>query len=156
VTSDQPSPLDPQEPVPARERAVVRRAPKIWGFLGLGAMLGVVATIILTLVFRPADGAATVTEDGTQFGLSQVFGFLLVCLIPLGAALGALVAIVLDRILSRRAVEVDVERIGVEGPATSAPTEGTDTLLDPPATASTLPATPSTPPTTPDEDLTRP
>ena len=134
MTSDQPSPRDPQEPTPARERAVVHRAPKIWGFLGLGAMLGVLATIVLTLVFRPADGAATVTEDGTQFGLSQVFGFLLVCLIPLGAALGALVAIVLDRILSRRAVEVDVERIDVDD----------------------LPPTSPTPPTTPDEDPTRP
>jgi hypothetical protein len=156
VTSDQPSPLDPQEPAPARERAVVHRAPKIWGFLGLGAMVGVVATIVLTLVFRPADGAATVTEDGTQFGLSQVFGFLLVCLIPLGAALGALVAIVLDRILSRRAVEVDVERIDVAGAATDAPANETAAGLDPPATAPNLPTTPSTPPTTPDEDPTRP
>lgn len=147
MTSDQPSPVDPQEPAPSRERVIVHRAPKIWGFLGLGAILGVVATLVLTLLFRPADGAATVTEDGTEFGLSQVFGFLLVCLIPLGAALGAVVAIVLDRVLSRRAVEVDVERIDVATPsATSDPTE---------IPSSTEAPEPTAPPTTPNEDTAR-
>ncbi|RUR01499.1 hypothetical protein [Labedella endophytica] len=118
MTSEQPSPADPGDPVPARERVVVRRAPKVWGFLALGAIAGVVATLILTFAFRPADGGPTVTEDGTQFGLTQVFGFLLVCLIPLGAALGALVAIILDRVMARGAVEVEVERIDVAGPVT--------------------------------------
>lgn len=122
VTPEQPSPVDPQESVPARERVVVHRSPKIWGFVGLGAIVGVVATLILTLAFRPADGAPTVTEDGTEFGLTQVFGFLLVCLIPIGAALGALVAIILDRVLSRRSVEVDVERIDVLAPSADLPT----------------------------------
>lgn len=161
MTSDQPSPVDPQESAPSRERVVVHRAPKIWGFLGLGAILGVVATLVLTLAFRPADGGATVTEDGTEFGLTQVFGFLLVCLIPLGAALGALVAIVLDRVMSRRAVEVDVERIDVAAP--SAPTDARDPsdvrdpsgIPDPSAPPATSISDPTAPPTTPNEDTAR-
>ena len=140
-SSSEPSASDPAGAVPSRERVVVHRAPKIWGFLGLGAIVGIIATLVLTLAFRPADGAATVTEDGTEFGLTQVFGFLLVFLIPLGAALGALVAIVLDRILSLRAVEVDVERIDVAGTDTAGPDQPT-----------TLPAQP----TTPNEDPARP
>jgi hypothetical protein len=113
VSLEQPSPVDPRDAEPIRERVTVRRAPKVWGFLALGAIIGVVAALILTFAFRPADGGPTVTEDGTAFGLTQVFGFLLVCLVPIGAALGALVAIVLDRVLSRRAVEIDVDRIDV-------------------------------------------
>lgn len=137
VTSEHPSPADPGDPVPARERVVVRRAPKVWGFLALGAIAGVVATLILTFAFRPADGGPTVTDDGTQFGLTQVFGFLLVCLIPLGAALGALVAIVLDRVMARGAVEVEVERIDVAGPATEAADD--EAAVDLPQTAPTIP-----------------
>ncbi len=123
MSLEQPSPFDPQgasDPQGAastRERVVVRRAPKVWGFLALGAIVGVAAALVLTLVFRPADGGPTVTEDGTEFGLTQVFGFLLVCLVPIGAAIGALVAIVLDRVLVRRAVEVEVDRIDVAGAA---------------------------------------
>lgn len=113
MSLDQPSPSDPQDSEPTRERVTVRRAPKIWGFLALGAIVGVIAALVLTVAFRPADGGPTVTEDGTAFGLTQVFGFLLVCLVPIGAALGALVAIVLDRVLARKAVEVDVDRIDV-------------------------------------------
>lgn len=157
VTSEQPLPVDPQESAPARERVVVRRAPKIWGFLGLGAIVGVVATLVLTLAFRPADGAPTVTEDGTQFGLTQVFGFLLVCLIPLGAALGALVAIVLDRVLSRRAVEVDVERVDVAARSSqdeleSGPADPLQPAADPAAPTGSTPTGPST---TPNEDPAR-
>ena len=154
MTSEQPSPVDPQDAVPARERVVVHRAPKIWGFLGLGAILGVVATLVLTLLFRPTDGSPTVTEDGTEFGLTQVFGFLLVCLIPLGAALGALVAIILDRVLSRRSVEVDVERIDVLPPADET-VDATDPIepTSPPATPPA--ALPTIPPATPNEDSSR-
>lgn len=155
VTSDQPSPVDPQGSAPSRERVVVHRAPKIWGFLGLGAILGVIATLVLTLAFRPADGGATVTEDGTEFGLTQVFGFLLVCLIPLGAALGALVAIVLDRVMSRRAVEVDVERVDVAAPPAPADVRDPSGTPDPSAPRATSTPDPTAPPTTPNEDTAR-
>lgn len=151
MTSDQSPSVDPREPAPERERVVVHRAPKIWGFLGLGAIVGVIAALVFTLLFRPADGSPTVTEDGTEFGLTQVFGFLLVCLIPLGAALGALVAIVLDRILSRRAVEVDVERIDVVAPDAAETPEAAETDLP----VDDQRPTPEIPPTTPNEDPAR-
>jgi hypothetical protein len=157
VTSEQPPPVDPDAAEPTRERVVVRRAPKIWGFLGVGVIVGVLATLVLTLAFRPEGGAATVTEDGTEFGLSQVFGFLLVCLIPLGGALGALVAIILDRVLARRAVEVDVERIDVA--ASSADEQDAVPPVGPRAPDSAEPGhshATAAHPTTPNEDPTRP
>lgn len=129
MSLDQSSPLDPRDAEPTRERVTVRRAPKVWGFLALGAIVGVLAALVLTFAFRPADGGPTVTEDGTAFGLTQVFGFLLVCLVPIGAAIGAIVAIVLDRVLARRAVEVDVDRIDVAAaPAVPGDLAATDDL----------------------------
>lgn len=143
VSIEQPSP-EPSDSASTRERVVVRRAPKVWGFLALGAIVGVVAALVLTFVFRPADGGPTVTEDGTQFGLTQVFGFLLVCLVPIGAALGALVAIVLDRVLSRRAVEIDVDRIDVA--SASDEWDGRDRIAGPPAGTSADQPAPDSPP----------
>lgn len=140
MSLDQSPPLDPRDTGATRERVVVRRAPKVWGFLALGAIAGVVAALALTFAFRPTDGGPMVTEDGTAFGLTQVFGFLLVCLVPIGAAVGAIVAIVLDRVLSRKAVEIDVDRIDVATPP------GVTTDRD----AADLPL-----PATPDEDSPR-
>ncbi|RWZ68381.1 potassium transporter Trk [Labedella populi] len=129
MSLEQPSPVDPHDAEPTRERVIVRRAPKVWGFLALGTLLGVAAALILTFAFRPADGGPTVTEDGTAFGLTQVFGFLLVCLVPIGAGVGALAAIVLDRILARKAVEVDVDRIDVAAdPGFSGGADATDDM----------------------------
>lgn len=78
----------------------IRRAPKFGVFLVLGALVGFLVTLILTSQF-PADPAV---------GFIASFAYFCLYGIPAGAALGALVAMVLDVISTRRARTVTVER----------------------------------------------
>jgi hypothetical protein len=71
----------------------IRRAPRISRFLILGGALGAIVTLILTLQFK-ADPAVGMPALLAYF---ELFG------IPAGIVLGAIVALVLDRIATRRA-----------------------------------------------------
>jgi hypothetical protein len=77
----------------------VRRSPRYPRFLALGAVVGVVAALILTVAF----------PDNAEFDKGQVFGFLLLACGTIGVALGALVALVIDRVLAGRAASVTME-----------------------------------------------
>ena len=81
------------------DRVTVRRAPRIPAFIGLGAIVGVLATLILTSLF-PVDPAVGFGALFAYFALYGVTG---------GVVLGALVGIILDRVSTRRARSVDVE-----------------------------------------------
>ncbi len=83
------------------ERATIRRAPKVPVFLVLGALLGFVVTLILVSAF-PSD---------PTIGFPATFGYFLLYGIPAGVVVGGVVAIVLDRVASRRARTVTVERV---------------------------------------------
>lgn len=107
---------------PAAPRAVVderletvrvRRAPKYGVFLVLGAGVGILAALILTFAFHGTDQPS---EAGYVYSAGQVFGFLALICIAVGLALGAIVALVLDRVVGRRTrdVVVDRERVRVE------------------------------------------
>jgi ABC-type Co2+ transport system permease subunit len=76
----------------------IRRAPRIGVFMIFGAMLGVVVTLILTSLFEP-DPAV---------GFVATFAYFCLYGIPAGVALGALVALVLDLVSTRRARTVTV------------------------------------------------
>ena len=93
------------------ETARVRRSPRYGVFFVLGAGVGILAALILTFVF---DGTAEKSPT-TQvlYSTSQVFGFLSLVCIPVGIAVGAVVALILDRALARRTreVRVDHERV---------------------------------------------
>lgn len=93
------------------ETARVRRSPRYAIFCVAGAALGILAALILTFAF---DGTAQ-QSPSTQvtYSTSQVFGFLSLVCIPIGLAVGAAVALVLDRVLSRRIrdVRIDHERV---------------------------------------------
>ena len=90
----------------------MRRAPKFSVFLLLGAGAGVVVALILTFAF-----GGTVDESpntGLAYSQGQVFGFLALICVTVGVALGGIVALVLDRLSSRRAREVAVDHESVD------------------------------------------
>lgn len=78
----------------------IRRAPKVGVFLVLGAVLGAIVTLILTSLF---------TADPTV-GFLASFAYFCLFGVPAGLLLGAIVAIVLDVISTRRARTVTVAR----------------------------------------------
>ncbi|MFM9919213.1 hypothetical protein [Lacisediminihabitans sp. H27-G8] len=82
----------------------VRRIPRYSRFLIIGAGLGAVATFILTASF-PSD---------PQVGFGALFGYFLLFGVPIGVVLGAVVAILLDVVLTRRARTVLAERTMVD------------------------------------------
>lgn len=98
--------------VTSRDSVRVRRAPRYPRFIILGAGLGVIATFVATMLF-PID---------ESIGASRIFGFLLLFGVTAGVVLGSLVAIILDRIATRRAKQLDAEHTTVD--AADTPIEG--------------------------------
>jgi hypothetical protein len=84
----------------------IRRAPKISVFLILGALVGFLGTLILTAL-QPVDPAV---------GFTALFGYFLIYGIPAGVVLGAIVAVIFDRVSSHTAKIVPAERVTVEEP----------------------------------------
>lgn len=81
------------------DEVVVRRTPKYGTFIALGAIVGVIAALVLTFALPEND----------TYDQGQVFGFLLLFLGTVGVALGSLIALVLDRVFARRASTVAAE-----------------------------------------------
>ena len=94
------------------ETVQLRRSPRYGVFLAAGAALGILAALILTFAF---DGTAEASAStSVTYSTSQVFGFLCLVCIPIGLAVGAVVALVLDRSLARRTREVRIDHERVE------------------------------------------
>ncbi|EPD85755.1 MAG: potassium transporter Trk [Microbacterium sp. 69-7] len=89
------------------ETAQVRRSPRYTVFLLAGAFVGILAALVLTFAFGGDNESAS---TGVSYSTTQVFGFICLFAIPIGVAVGGVVALVLDRSLARRAHEVRVER----------------------------------------------
>ena len=70
----------------------IRRAPKFSVFLIVGAALGAIVALILTLLF-PID---------SQVGFGATFGYFAIFGVVGGALIGGSVALIFDRVLSRR------------------------------------------------------
>ncbi|MGD8169847.1 hypothetical protein ACEXOS_021760 [Herbiconiux sp. P16] len=79
----------------------VRRAPRYYRFMAVGFAVGLLVTIILTFAFPEQD----------SFNRLQVFGFVGLFVVALFVAIGALVAIALDRASRKRSRTVSAERI---------------------------------------------
>jgi hypothetical protein len=108
--SVQPEPPQPDaaQPGPAQTtvetEVTVRRIPRYSRFLIIGAGLGAVITFILTASF-PSD---------PKVGFGALFGYFLLFGVPAGAVIGAVVAILLDIGLTRRARTGMAERTTVD------------------------------------------
>lgn len=100
--------MEPQE-THETSLATMRRVPRYGVFMGLGAIVGIIAALVLTFTgsFEPTPGGAVTYSAG------QVFGFTLLYVVPIGIGLGAVVAMLLERATRRRdhVVRVDRERI---------------------------------------------
>lgn len=84
-----PEPVDANESV----KVTIRRAPKLWVFLALGIIIGILAALVLTTVF----------EVDPAVGATGTFAYLALYAIPLAVALSIGVALLLDRASRRRA-----------------------------------------------------
>ncbi|HSP53799.1 MAG TPA: hypothetical protein VLO00_12960 [Cryobacterium sp.] len=93
----------------------VRRSPRYFNFMLLGGVIGAIAALVLTVVF----------PENAEFGATQVFGFLLLAFLTLGVTLGAVVAIIIDRVISRRGKSVVVDRMEALGLSVSGAPDAT-------------------------------
>ena len=83
----------------------VRRSPRYGVFMALGALLGAVVAWWLSATVPPAlDSAGAPVETTPVIGLMLVVGFFA------GGAVGALIAVVIDRAMSKRLTPVVAER----------------------------------------------
>ncbi|MFE4467924.1 hypothetical protein ACFRFH_03825 [Leifsonia sp. NPDC056824] len=98
---------DPEVDATVTEAEVrVHRSPRYFRFMLTGAIVFAVIALILTFAF-PAN---------PTYDRGQVFGFLLAICATIGVAVGALVALLIDRSVTRRARTVQADRIDVRLP----------------------------------------
>ena len=94
---------EPVETDVSDDVVTVRRAPRYGRFITLGALVGAVVALVLTFAFsgQPVD-------PGLELGFDrgQVFGFLLLLCATIGAAIGAVIALLIDRGSAKRAKSV--------------------------------------------------
>jgi uncharacterized membrane protein len=84
----------------------VRRSPRYFRFMITGAILFAIVALILTFSF----------PENPTYDRGSVFGFLLAIGVTVGVAVGAIIALVLDRVTARRARSVLADRIDVRVP----------------------------------------
>lgn len=109
--TEQPAPEQTEElaerQATVTEAAVrVQRSPRYFRFMITGAVVFAVVALILTYAF----------PENPTYDRGAVFGFLLAICATVGVALGALVALLIDRAATRRARTVQADRIDVRLP----------------------------------------
>ncbi|MPV51298.1 hypothetical protein GCG21_15035 [Pseudactinotalea sp. HY160] len=77
-------------------RSQVRRTPKYGRFIGVGVLLGALVTLVLAQIGDVPDGG------GTGYSRTDLTLVLALVFVPLGAIVGGVVAMVLDRRNNRR------------------------------------------------------
>jgi hypothetical protein len=107
-----------QAPAPERRQITVRRAPKYVPFLILGGLLGVAAAAVISYGLPAHE----------SYDPNTVFGFFMVLCSAGGVLLGAVAALLLDRLSVRRAEHAVVESVPDTETGTATATEtGADT-----------------------------
>ena len=95
--------------VSSADEVSIRRAPKFGVFILGGAVLGFLATlVVITATMNIDRGDQQDASFGTLVGYFSLWG------VTLGALVGAIAAVVLDRVLARRAARLTAERVEVE------------------------------------------
>ncbi|WIE76185.1 hypothetical protein [Curtobacterium sp. MCSS17_007] len=95
--------------VSSPDEVTIRRAPKFGVFIVGGAVLGFLATLVVVTATMDIDrGDQQDASFGTLVGYFSLWG------VTLGALVGAIAAVVLDRVLARRAASLTAERVEVE------------------------------------------
>jgi predicted phage tail protein len=92
---------------PQRREVRVRRSPRIGVFLAIGAIVGALVAVI----------AGNLAPGDPTTPTIQAVGFLIVLLAPVGALLGGVVALLVDRASERSVRTVQAERIAQDAPA---------------------------------------
>lgn len=103
-----------------RTTVSIRRAPKLSAFILVGAVVGLVATLVVVSLF-PADPA---------IGFAATFGYFALFGVPIGALLGALLALWLDRRSASRSTRVVAGKLDVRVDAEQLDDEQHDPELD--------------------------
>lgn len=96
--------------VTTSDEVTIRRAPKFGVFIVGGALLGFVATLVVVSLTMNLEGQQEETSFGSLVGYFSLWG------VTIGAFLGAVVAVVLDRVFARRAARLTAERVEVDLP----------------------------------------
>jgi hypothetical protein len=103
---------NPEEHGTVTESSVrVKRSPRYARFMIAGAVVFAVIALILTFAF-PAN---------PTYDRGAVFGFLLLLCGSIGVALGAVIALLIDRSANRRARTVVADRVTVSAPEPERP-----------------------------------
>ncbi|PYY36761.1 hypothetical protein DEJ16_02565 [Curtobacterium sp. MCJR17_055] len=137
-----------QRPVPAPDvvtspdQVTIRRAPRFSVFILGGAVLGFLVTVVVVALTMGLDRG----DQQETTGFAGLVGYFGLYGVSIGMLVGALVAVVLDRVSSRRAASLTAERVTVDpvpetvdgeledhdGPATG-PASPTDATAEPTA-----------------------
>ena len=87
----------------------VHRVPRYRNFMLLGAIVGVLLALILTVAF----------PENEAYNRVQIFGFMLLGGLTVGTTLGAVVALAIDRVIGRSRLEVVADRLGANERSTN-------------------------------------
>lgn len=105
---------------PDTDQVKIRRAPKFGAFMVVGGVLGFIATLIATSLF-PTDPSVGLAASVAYFSLYGVSA---------GVVIGAVVALILDRRSSKRAISVaaEHEEVAAEVEPEDAPAEAIESI----------------------------
>jgi uncharacterized membrane protein len=109
--SDTPADDEQLEETVTPAEVRVRRSPRYFRFMITGAVIFAIVALILTFSF----------PENPTYDRGSVFGFLLAIGLVVGVALGAVVALLIDRMTARRARSVRADRIDVRTTETATP-----------------------------------
>ncbi len=109
-TTDGPEERPAPNAVSTADAVTIRRAPKFGVFIVGGAVVGFLVTLVVVSATMNIDRGDQ--QETASFG--SLVGYFSLWGVTIGAFVGAVVAVVLDRVFARRAAELTAERVDVE------------------------------------------